>query len=301
MDRLTALEVFLQIAATGSFTEAARRLNTSKSSVSKQIAELEQRLGVRLLNRTTRRLSLTEAGLLLQERAGQIVGEFEELEHALSSAQLKPSGLLRVNAPVSFGILHVAPTIPPFLEQHPEMEIDLTLNDRFVDLVNEGFDLAIRIGELSDSSLMARSLAAVRLIACASPGYLAKHGTPATPRDLARHNCLFYSYQPYQQEWRFTDAAGLVHRVQVRGNLRANNGDALLTAAKQGLGVVLSPDFMAAPALASGELVALLPDCLSRRLSVQAVYPFTRHVPAKVRAFIDHLVATFERPSWAAR
>lgn len=298
MDRLAGLEVFVQVATTGSFSEAARRLGSSKSAVSKQIAGLEQRLGARLFNRTTRRLSLTAAGALLQERASLILGEFDELEQALTSAQLKPSGVLRVNVPVSFGILHIAPAIPGFLAQHPDIEIDLTLNDRFVDLVNEGYDLAVRVGELKDSTLMARPLAAVRLIVCAAPAYLARHGTPRAPADLSAHDCLCYSYQPYQQEWRFTAPDGAVHRVPVRGSLRANNGDVLLTAARQGCGIVLTPDFMAAPALASGELVPLLEDYRSRELAVHAVYPFTRHVPARVRAFIDHLVAHFAQPSW---
>jgi DNA-binding transcriptional LysR family regulator len=301
MDRLDALEIFLQVASTGSLSETARRLGMAKSSVSKQVAALERRFGARLFNRTTRRLSLTEAGALLEARARLIVGEFGELEQTLSSTQLKPTGTLRVNAPVSFGILHIAPAIAPFLREYPGIEIDLSLNDRFVDLVNEGYDLAVRVGQLKDSSLMARSIASVQLIPCASPAYLARHGAPAVPEDLARHNCLCYSYQPYQQEWRFTDRAGQLHRVHVQGNLRVNNGEALLTAARQGLGIVLSPDFIAAPALAAGALVSLLPDYDAQQLTVHAAYPFTRHVPAKVRCFIDYLVRYFEQTPWSDR
>lgn len=298
MDRLTGIEVFLQVAGAGSFSAAARQLGLSRSAVSKHVQALEQHLGARLLNRTTRRLSLTDVGASFYERAREILAELEEAEQAVTSLQAQPRGLLKVNAPLSFGILHLAPLVPEFLARYPDIEIDLSYNDRFVDLVNEGFDVAVRIGQLRDSSLLARRIAPVRILPCASPTYLAAHGTPRTPAELAGHNCLVYSYQPYAHEWRFTDAAGALHKVHVGGNLRANNGETLLSAAVQGLGIVLSPDFIAARALRAGEVVALLPEYTAPAVAVHAVYPYTRTPPAKLRAFVDFLVERLSEPEW---
>ncbi len=298
MDRLTSIQVFIQVAANGSFAAAARQLGLSRSVVSKHVQALERHLGARLLNRTTRRLSLTSAGAAYYERARDIMAELEEAEAAVTSLQAQPRGRLRINAPVSFGIQHLAPRLPAFIARYPELEIEISYNDRFVDLVNEGFDVAVRIGQLKDSSLVARRIAPVQVILCASPSYLERHGWPQQPAELSSHNCLCYSYQRYSQEWRFIDPEGGMHKVTVSGNLRANNGETLLTAAEQGLGIVQTPDFIAANALRAGKLVQLMPDYRAEPLAVHAVYPYTRHPSAKVRTFVDFLVEEFREPDW---
>ncbi|MBT6118686.1 MAG: LysR family transcriptional regulator, partial [Rhodospirillaceae bacterium] len=200
MDHLAGMAVFAKVVEARSFTAAAEQLGLSKSAVSKQISRLEDRLGIRLLNRTTRRLSLTEAGAAYYERCARIVAEAEAADLAITHLQSEPRGVLQVNAPMSFGIAHVAPAIPDFLERYPELRVDMTLNDRVVDLVDEGFDVAIRIGALADSSLIARRLAESRMVAVAAPGYLQRHGAPDRPEDLERHNCLSYSYTPQERQ-----------------------------------------------------------------------------------------------------
>lgn len=298
MDHLSGMAVFAKVVEARSFTAAAEQLGLSKSAVSKQVSRLEDRLGIRLLNRTTRRLSLTEAGAAYYERCARIVADAEEADLAITHLQSEPRGILLVNAPMSFGIAHVAPAIPDFLERYPELRVDMILNDRVVDLIDEGFDLAIRIGALADSSLIARRLAESRMVAVASPDYLARRGTPTRPEDLSQHNCLSYSYIPQERQWRFETDRGL-SAVSVEGSFRANNGDAIRAAAVAGLGVAVLPSFIAGPDIRSGLLVPLLGDCLPSTTTVHAVYPHNRHLTVKVRAFVDFLADRFgPSPPW---
>ncbi len=299
MDRFETLQTFVAVVEAGSFSAAAVRLDRAKSAVSRQVAALETRLDVQLLNRTTRRLSLTEAGREFHERAQRILADLEEAELSVAAEQTALRGRLRLAAPLSFGVLHLAPALDEFLLRHPELVLDLDLDDRRINLVEEGFDLALRIGELPDSTLVARPLAPIRMQLCASPDYLRRHGTPRTPQDLAFHAGLVYGNVPEAQQWRFVDAAGKVHSVKVPARLRANNGDVLIRAAVEGLGVVVSPTFIAHRALAAGELVPLLPDHQAPGTGAYAVYPSRRHQPQRVRALIDFLAQRFgDTPYW---
>ncbi len=298
MDRLDDMLAFIKVVDTKSFTAAADRLNLSKSVVSRRIGELENRLGARLLNRTTRKLSLTEVGQAYYERCSRILADLEEAEQAVADLHAAPRGRLRVNAPVSFGVRHLAPAVAEFLNRYPLIEVDLELNDRFVDLVDEGYDLAIRIGRLRDSSLIARRLAPARAVVCASPAYLERHGTPQTPEDLSNHRCLIYTNLPTPEIWHFK-VDGEVRGVRVSGPMRGNNGDLLRDAAIAGVGIVLSPTFLCGDALSSGALRAFLSDCMIAEASVNAVYPQNRHLSPKVRVFVDFLVQRFgQRPYW---
>lgn len=299
MDRLESIDAFLQVADSGSFTAAAERTGTSKSRVSKQVQSLERHLGTRLLHRTTRRLTLTEAGTRYYERCAPLLEALAEADRAVGDLHALPRGTLRVNVPVSFGHLHLGPVLPDFLARHPSLTVDITLNDRFVDLVHEGFDAAVRIGRLPESTLIARRIAACELWLCAAPGYLARHGTPANAAELHGHNALAYTYAPQSGSWRLTDPDGQTHQIPVEGSLRANNGELLLAAAERGSGIVMLPDFIAADAVAAGRLQRLLPDHATAPLSLNAVYPYTPRVPAKVRAFVDFLVERFGgTPEW---
>lgn len=295
MDRLHSMEVFRRVAEEGGFSAAGRSLGLSKSVVSKQVQALEQHLGVRLLNRTTRRLSLTEAGQRYLERCVAILDELEDAERAVTELSANPRGILRVNVPVAFGLLHLAPLLPEFLRRYPELEMEVTLNDRFVDLVEEGFDAAVRITRLEDSTLIARRLAPCRGWICAAPAYLERRGRPQRPEELSRHNCLIYAYARQTKEWRLADAQGHEYRVPVHGKLRANNGELLLEAACQGEGIVLMPDFIAYQAVRDGRLVRLLREYTAMDINVYAVYPYTRHVSAKVRVFVDYLAEKLGR------
>lgn len=298
MDRLVAMDVFLRVVDKGGFTAAAEDLRLSRAMVSKHIQELEEHLGARLLNRTTRKVSLTEVGRVYYEKCGQILDDIAATENAVGEMQAHPRGLLRINAPVSFGALHLAASVSDYMTAHPDVAVELTLNDRVVDLVDEGYDLAIRIGRLADSSLISRRLAPCRMLVCGSPAYLAQHGVPDHPDDLARHNCLGYRYDPRRDEWRFEGADGPV-AVRVHGTLQSNNGDALLAAALHGVGIVLLPSFIAGPDVASGRLVALLPNHKSPDLAIHALYPHSRHLSAKVRSFVDFLAPRYgDKPAW---
>jgi DNA-binding transcriptional LysR family regulator len=299
-DRLMALEMFVRIVENGSFTAAADQLGLSRAAVSKHMAALEDRLDVRLLNRTTRRCSLTEAGQAFYERCRQILGDLEDAEREAGQTGLRPKGTLKVNAPMSFGTMYLAPAIPDFLGLYPEVSIDMTLNDRVVDLLEEGFDVAIRIGRLADSSLVARRLAPSRIVACAAPSYIARRGTPSAPAELGLHDCLVYAYAPNRDVWEFTGPSGPV-TVKVRGRLRANNGEALVAAAAAGFGIVWSPTFMVDGLLADGRLVPILEDFPIPERGVYAVWPHGRHLSAKVRSFVDFLAARFgPEPFWDA-
>lgn len=299
MDRLAALEAFVKVAETQSFSEAARRLRASKSVVSRQIAALEAELGARLFHRTTRSMTLTEAGRGYFERASRILADLEDANASVTQLQAAPRGQLRVNAPMSFGLLHLAPALPDFLLRYPDVDIDITMNDRFVDLVDEGFDLAVRVGRLDDSSLVARKLAPARRVVCASPDYLKVRGVPLTPDDLKVHDCLCYSNLSMAHDWRFVTEKGQPWSVEIKGRLSANNGDALKLAALAGLGLVYLPTFIVGGDLQAGTLVTVLDKFIAQDGAVNAVYPHARHLSPKVRAFVDFLAERFgPRPYW---
>jgi DNA-binding transcriptional LysR family regulator len=298
MDTLSGFTVFTKVVETGGFSAAARELNMSKSAVSKHIAKLEDRLGVRLLNRTTRKLSPTEVGTDFYERALRIVQDVEETEQAVSALHTEPRGTLRLNVPMSFGYLHVAPLLADFTARYPDINIDMDLNDRVVDLLDEGYDIAVRIARLPDSTLIARKLAPFRLVLCASPDYLQQHGAPKTPADLKDHNCLMYSYLLNQNEWSFQGPDGEIS-VKVSGNIRANNGDALRAAAREGAGLLLSPTFIVNEDLRNGRLKTVMTEFMKTDLAIYAVYPHNRYVSAKVRAFVDFLAERYgPKPYW---
>jgi len=297
MDALTDIAVFVRVVERGSFTLAAGDLALSRAVVSKYLSRLEDRLGARLLHRTTRRLSLTEAGAALFEASRGALERIEEAEAAVAQFQSKPRGRLRVSAPMSFGILHLGPAMADFARAYPEITLDVRLDDRFVNLVEDGFDVAVRIGALTDSSLVARKVATTRAVACASPGYLAEHSEPESPEDLASHNCLVYSY--LADVWRFTAPDGREIPVAVKGSLRINNGIVLAEAAVAGHGILVTPSFYVAPLLRSGRLRQILSRYKLKELGIHAVYPQRGHVPPKVRAFVDFLAQRFGRkPDW---
>ena len=294
MDKLTGMAVFARVIDAGSFTAAAAQLGMSKSAVSKAISALEDRLGARLLNRTTRRLALTEVGRAFYERCARIVAEAEEAERAVTHLQLTPRGTLRVNAPMSFGALHLGPALAVFLARYPELKVDLELSDRFVDLLEEGYDVAVRIAAaLPDSSLIARRITVDDAVICASPAYWQRHSRPRVPADLERHACVTYAYNPNPREWPFVAADGRPINVRVDGPLHTNNGEATLHVALAGLAVVRLPRFICGPELAPGRLEAVLADAMPPPNGIFAIYPHNRHLSAKVRAFVDFLIERF--------
>lgn len=288
------MQVFQKVAELGSFSGAADALSLSKSAVSKTVRALEDHLGARLLNRTTRRLSLTEAGERYVRHVGRLLVELEEVEAEAGALQAVARGRLRVNAPMSFGILYLAPILPELLRAEPELGIDLDLNDRLVDLVDEGYDVAIRIGHLADSSLVARKLGETELVLVAAKSYLGDAPTIERVEDLQHHNCLVYAYGTHRADWRL-EIDGAVVSVPVSGRLRANNGDALIRAAEQGLGLALLPDFIAADALARGTLVRVLPQASGDRLPIHALYPPNRVPLAKLNVFVAHVRRHLEK------
>jgi DNA-binding transcriptional LysR family regulator len=294
MDSLTSMKVFCAVVDNGSFASAASKLGLSRAMVTKHVMNLENHLNIRLLNRTTRRLSLTEAGASYHERCSQILTEIEDAEAQARQASAEPRGTLRINAPYSFASLHVAPFLSDFLAVHPDLKLDITLNDRFVDLIEEGFDVAVRIaGTLPESSLVARKLAPCRMVLCASPEYLERRGEPQTPADLERHNCLGYPLCSTPGGWTLISQDGRRHTVKANGNIRANSGDILRAATLAGCGVMLLPSFIVGDELSAGRLKALLPDYQVQELSIYAVYPSRRHLSAKVRAFVAFLAEKY--------
>jgi DNA-binding transcriptional LysR family regulator len=300
LDRLTSLQVFAKAATTGSFSAAGRAMGISQTMVTKHIAALEARLGVKLFHRSTRRLSITEAGRSYLEASERILTDMDAVEAAISADRIEPRGLLRLNAPVSFGTRRIAPLLTEFAKQHPHVKVELGLNDRLVDLAEEGWDLAIRIGSLSDSSLIARRIAPCRTVICAAPAYLKAHGTPRTVSELSDHNCLGYTLSRLTGVGHWTFGAKSEVAIKVFGNLRANNGDALLAAAVAGQGIIYQPSFIVADDLRSGALVALKLDQPTIELGgIYAVLLPNRHPAAKVRAFIDFIAAHIAlEPSW---
>jgi DNA-binding transcriptional LysR family regulator len=298
MDRLDAMRAFVTVVAEGSFTRAAERLALSPQLVSKYVSQLEQHLGVRLLNRTTRRLHLTEAGAAYRQRAQQVLVEIEDMESQLGELQSQARGRLRISAPVSFAIRHLAPLISDFQQAHPAVDIDLQLNDRKVDIVEEGFDIALRIGRLKSSSLVARRIAPVRLVLCASPGYLATHGTPQRPQDLAGHRFLRYSYMEESREpllkWLSRSGGG----GREISELSSNNGDVLVEAAIGGAGIALQPTFLSGSAIQQGRLKIVLAEHEPEPLGLYAVYAHRQLLASKVRHFVDFLAGYFGDPPY---
>lgn len=288
MDRLTVMQVFVRAADTGSFSAAAQSLDMSPQMIGKYIASLEERLGTRLLQRTTRRQSLTEAGRLFYAQAKHILEEVETADADVLALGVKPRGTLRVTAPATLGSHRIVPALCHYMYENPEVSIDLTLNDRIVDLVEEGYDAAVRIGALADSSLIARSLAPYELIACASPDYLAKHGAPAVPADLAKHDCLRYASksQAPGDTWRFT-RDGKEQVLEMSGRVRINDARALVSAAIAGCGIMLGAKVALEREIEAGRLVRVLPDYNGPSRAVTLLYPAQRRPSPKLRSFVE--------------
>jgi len=300
MDRFLTISVFAKVVEQGSFARAAERLEMSTSAVSRHVAELEAHLDARLLNRTTRRLSLTESGTAFYERCVQLLADLEEAEEAVTAAAVVPRGTLKLTCAITFGVRYLAPAIAAFRGRHPQVRVDVELSDRTVDIVDEGFDLAIRIGDIGSQSLIGRRIGSTQLICCAAPAYLARHPPPRVPADLGLHACLGYEYTPLRGVWRFRDGDGRVHDVRIGGPAHANNGEFLTALAVEGMGINLEPDFIVAPDIRAGRLVRLLGEFTAPAAGIHAVYPSRRHLSAKVRAFVDFLVAHFaENATWA--
>jgi DNA-binding transcriptional LysR family regulator len=299
MQNLTDIAIFVKVVELASFTAAAEALGMSQPVVSKSVTRLEEKLGARLLNRTTRRLSLTEAGSELYGRSVRALAEIENAELEVARFQTEPRGMLRVSAPMSFSILHLGPVIQDFLARFPGVTLELNLDDRQVDLVDEGLDVAIRIGRLQDSNLIARKIAPCRQVLCASPAYLARRGEPERPEDLLEHSCILYSLVSTPREWRLVGADGELHAVPINGALQSNNGLVNRAAALAGGGIVLLPTFYLGEQLRSGELKPVLCKFKPQEIAVYAVYPERRNLMPKVRAFVDFLATTFgPEPPW---
>lgn len=297
MDRLAAMQTFAKVVETGSFTKAAEALGISRTMATVHVGRLEEHLRVRLLNRTTRRLSLTEAGTAYYERCATLLAEMASLEGSLEAMVEEPAGVLKISAPVSFGVLHLAGALAEFAGRHAAVRYDVGLNDRTVDLVEEGYDLAIRIAQLVDSSLVARRIASTKLCICASPEYVKREGAPKDPRELARRQCLGYAYAGKGDKW-VLDGPGGIAEVRVRAESRANNGDLLRMLAVHGHGIALLPDFIVADDLKARRLVRLLPRFDAGELGIFAVYPSRKFLSAKVRTLVDFLVTHFARRNW---
>ena len=305
MDNVKTMRLFLTVVKNGSLSGAGRQMGLSPASVSRQISALEDDLGVRLLNRTSRRLSLTEAGQVYLERAERLIQDMDELRDAVGQLAVRPRGSLRVQSRISLGTQYVAPLIPAFLAKYPDLKIDLWLTDNDLDLVEHGIDLAIRTGDLADTTLVGRRLASSPRVICASPEYWAIHGKPATPEEIRAHNCLTYRYEfgAPAALWQFRTDKGQSTNLQVSGNFQTNNGEALRVAALSGLGVALLPAWTVKDHLKSGTLERVLPDFETTvsdlDFGIYAVYLSRRNLSVKTRLFIDHLVAEFGKREWA--
>jgi DNA-binding transcriptional LysR family regulator len=295
MDYLTSLRVFKAVADTGNFVGAAATLRFSRAAVTKHVNHLEDRLGTRLLQRTTRRVALTEAGARFHERCTHVLADLEEAERDVTEVAVEPRGTLRVNLPYAFGVARVAPLLAEFQRTSPSLKIELWLNDRFVDLIEEGFDLAIRISEmLPPSSLVARRLASCRFVVCGAPGYFARHGEPRAPDELRTQACLGYALSsPLDHDWNFVCPASRRHVVRVDGMLRSNSVDLLRAAAVAGAGVAVLPSFVIGEDLRAGHLRAVLTEYALPEYGIFAVYPSRKHLSAKVRAFVEFLASKY--------
>jgi DNA-binding transcriptional LysR family regulator len=298
MDKLEAMNAFVKVVALGSYAEAGRALGITRSAVSKAVMELEQSLGARLLDRTTRRVSATEAGLAYYESCLDVLARVEETEMQVSRLHDEPKGVLKINAPVSFGVLHLGPLIAEFMRSYPDLKIELTLNDRFIDPIEESVDITIRIGILADSSLVARRLAPARRVLVATPDYLKKLGVPEGPDDLIQHRCLNYGHSTTLQRWQLT-RDGQTIGVAINSVLCSNNGDVLRAAALSGQGITKLPTFLIGPDIEAGRLMVVMPEYPPTELGVFALFAPNRYLAAKTRLLIDFLAARFgERPAW---
>jgi DNA-binding transcriptional LysR family regulator len=299
MDRLTCIGVFVAAVEEGSLAAAARRFGLSAAMAGKYVSAIEAELNARLLQRTTRRLSLTDIGHLYYERCKRILEAWDEANHEATDAQQSARGVLRIAAPVTFGAMHLGKVVATYLEAHPNVNIEVSLSDRYVDLLETGVDVAVRIGRLPDSGLVARRLAPCRMVVCASPAFLRQHGTPRHPDDLRQAPRLTFSEAVSAGDWTLTDANDQAHVIDGPCRLAANNTQMLLAAALAGAGIVYGPTFVFGEQIAQGNLVELLPQYRTPELTIQAVYPSARHLPLKVRRFLDYLVAEFgEEPPW---
>lgn len=297
MELLTGMAVFAKVAETRSFSAAAERLGLSKSAVSKHVTRLERALKARLLNRTTRRLSLTEVGATFYEHCARMLAEAEAAELAVSRLYAAPRGVVRITCPAAFGSVQIAPAIPDLIARYPELTVQVVMNDRPVDLVEEGYDVAIRVTDQPPPGVVARKLMTVRWIVCAAPAYLREHGTPRTPQELKEHNCLFYSFLESSIEWRFRSRQG-DSKVRVAGNFTANNSEAIREVALKGLGIALLPSFLVNPDLADGRLKQVLASHEVAGAVANDVYALflpTRYLSPKVRAFVDFFVERFQK------
>jgi DNA-binding transcriptional LysR family regulator len=298
MDKLNSIRAFTKVVQHGSFAAAARDLRLSRSAASKYVMELEEELGVQLLSRTTRSVTATENGQAYYERCLAILSDLEEADLAATRLQAEVRGLLRINAPMSFGTLHLARAVADFMEKYPDLRIQLVLSDQQVDPVQEGFDITLRIADLPSSSMIARRIAPARRAICASPSYLARHGTPKHPDDLRGHACLTYGHLATGNQWKLTGPDG-DHWIAIPWTLCTNNAEVLRDAAVQGRGIALLPSFIAGADFQQGRLATILTSYQAPEISIYAIYPETRHLSLKVRVFIDFLVERFGgRPYW---
>jgi DNA-binding transcriptional LysR family regulator len=295
MDRWSAMEAFVRVVEAGSFVAAADRLHASTSTLSRLIAELEQHLGARLLNRTTRRLSLTESGQAFYERCVVLLADLQEAEALAGQSAAQPRGTVRLTCSHNMAEQQVAPAIAEFVERYPDVRFELVVSDRVVDLIEEGFDLAIRVGAVGSERFVARRLGTMSLMLCAAPAYVRRRGEPRTPSELTDHNALTYAYASVPRVWRFTGSDGAAQEIRLTGSLHANSGDALCAAAVAGLGIICEPDFLVGSALHSGRLIRLLPDYKADSGDIWAVYPSRRHLSLKVRLFVDHMTERYAR------
>jgi len=299
MKEFGTIPVFVAVVDNGGFSAASRTLGISKSAVSKRINQLEKHLGARLLHRTTRKLSLTEAGQRYYEHAAQALTAASQAEDAVTELQGEPQGNLKISSSMSFGRLHVAPLIPKLMQRYPKLQIDLVMDDRNIDLVAEGVDVAIRSGDMPDSTLIARKLAPLRQVLCASPDYIERHSMPLTPSELSQRNCILFSYSGDANEWSL-NRGDSSETVQVSGSYRVNNSEALLEALREGIGIGRLPTFVAGPDLKAGKLVRVLESYHIPDHTFYAVFPERQYLPAKVRAFLDFSIEYFggDQPYW---
>jgi DNA-binding transcriptional LysR family regulator len=301
MDRFVSMSVFTRVVEERSFIGAARHLRMSPASISAHVRELEERLGVRLLNRTTRSLSLTDVGRTYYDRCVVLLAELEEAESLASALQAAPRGLLRLNTSPGLGVRHVAPAIADFATLHPDMSVELDLTDRPIDLVEEGVDLALRVEPVPESSLIVRQLTPVRMVICAASAYLERRGMPSVPQDLEAHDCLVQSQLPSWNHWHLTGPDGLPRAVSVNGTLRSNSAEALRAAALRGQGLICLPTYLVGEDLIAGRLLPVLSDHAPASTALRALYPHRRHLSAKVRVFVDFLALRFSQdPCWDA-
>ncbi len=299
MENISDIAIFVQVVESGSFTAAAERLDLSKSVISKYVSRLESNLGARLLNRSTRKLSLTEVGQAFYHKSRMALQDLEEAENEVSLLQGEPRGVLRLNAPMSFGILHLSPLLADFHSQYPEVHVDLNLDDRKLDVIEEGFDLSLRISELPDSSLVARRLCRCRHAIVAAPCYLESMGTPISPADLQAHRIVTYRYQESSINWDFRHPDKQMENIQIDGHTRINNSLAIREAVIAGMGIARMPTFAVADAIERGALVKLFPTLQILEVSLFLLYPQRRHLSPKVRAFVDFMAARFsDPPAW---